>query len=169
MNEETRGNVESGAQLARIIEMEIASRPVSRVLFGGLPLRDGHSSGARIAPSLGQPTRAAARIALGPRVASRTRAAPIRSCSRWGLPCRLRCRTRGALLPHRFTLAVTLAGSGGLLSVALSLKFAALARGFFRRTLSGTACPWSPDFPLKPAFRHWTQAAVRPTDREGVG
>jgi len=33
-------------------------------------------------------------------------AAPIRSCSRWGLPCRLRCRKRGALLPHHFTLAV---------------------------------------------------------------
>src|SRR5262249_50037357 len=26
-------------------------------------------------------------------------------CSRWGLPCRCRCRPRGALLPHRFTLA----------------------------------------------------------------
>jgi len=34
------------------------------------------------------------------------RAAPIRSCSRWGLPCRLRRRRRGALLPHRFTLTV---------------------------------------------------------------
>jgi len=33
------------------------------------------------------------------------RAAPIWSCSRWGLPCRLRCRSRGGLLPHRFTLA----------------------------------------------------------------
>jgi len=32
------------------------------------------------------------------------RAAPIRSCSRWGLPCRPRCRVRGALLPHPFTL-----------------------------------------------------------------
>src|SRR5438105_11379604 len=32
-------------------------------------------------------------------------AVPIWSCSRWGLPCRLRCRRRGALLPHRFTLA----------------------------------------------------------------
>src|SRR3954452_8713017 len=32
-------------------------------------------------------------------------AVPIRSCSRWGLPCRFRCRTRGALLPHLFTLA----------------------------------------------------------------
>src|SRR3569623_538117 len=31
-------------------------------------------------------------------------AIPIRSCSRWGLPCRRRCRKRGALLPHLFTL-----------------------------------------------------------------
>ena len=36
--------------------------------------------------------------------ARRLRAVPIRSCSRWGLPCRRRCRRRGALLPHRFTL-----------------------------------------------------------------
>ncbi len=31
-------------------------------------------------------------------------AAPIWSCSRWGLPCRCCCQPRGALLPHRFTL-----------------------------------------------------------------
>jgi hypothetical protein len=36
---------------------------------------------------------------------ARLRAVPIRSCSRWGLPCRQRYRRRGALLPHRFTLA----------------------------------------------------------------
>src|SRR5262245_4177080 len=36
------------------------------------------------------------------------RAVPIRSCSRWGLPCRRRCRWRGALLPHHFTLAAGL-------------------------------------------------------------
>lgn len=47
------------------------------------------------------------------------RPAPIRSCSRWGLPCRDRCRPRGALLPHPFTL--TRPEPGGLLSVALSL------------------------------------------------
>ena len=47
------------------------------------------------------------------------RAAPIRFCSRWGLPCRSRCRNRGALLPHRFTLARE---AGGLFSVALSLR-----------------------------------------------
>ena len=47
---------------------------------------------------------------------------PIWSCSRWGLPCRRRCRNRGALLPHRFTLTAALeSGRGGLFSVALSL------------------------------------------------
>ena len=54
------------------------------------------------------------RLPLRPR-----RAAPTRSCSRWGLPCRARRRARGALLPHPFTLAD--ANAGGLLSVALSL------------------------------------------------
>jgi hypothetical protein len=48
------------------------------------------------------------------------RAAPIRSCSRWGLPCRLRCRRRGALLPHRFTLA-PVEPEAVWFSVALSL------------------------------------------------
>ena len=51
-------------------------------------------------------------------------AAPTWSCSRWGFPCRRRCRRRGALLPHRFTLAAHPAcrgGAGGVLSVALSL------------------------------------------------
>ena len=55
----------------------------------------------------------------------RKAAAPIWSCSRWGLPCRPRCRGRGALLPHPFTLAAgpgrTRRRLGGLLSVALSL------------------------------------------------
>ena len=37
------------------------------------------------------------------------------------MPCRPRCRGRGGLLPHRFTLAG--ANSGGLFSVALSLGF----------------------------------------------
>ncbi len=47
------------------------------------------------------------------------RAAPIRSCSGWGLPCQSCCQACGALLPHRFTL--TAARCGSLFSVALSL------------------------------------------------
>ena len=74
-----------------------ASRPVSRVLSGGMPFRDGHSSGTRIAPRLKQPTRAAAwtsRCRL-----PRHPAAPIWSCSGWGLPCR--SVTRGAVRSYR--------------------------------------------------------------------
>jgi len=47
--------------------------------------------------------------------------APIRSCSRWGLPCHACCQPRGALLPHPFDLAGNRSPPGGLLSVALSL------------------------------------------------
>ena len=45
-------------------------------------------------------------------------AAPIWHCSRWGLPCRSGCPSRGGLLPHLFTLALQ---RGGPFSVALSL------------------------------------------------
>jgi len=45
---------------------------------------------------------------------------PIRPCSAWGLPCPLRFRRSGALLPHPFTLTPGRPG-GGLLSAALSL------------------------------------------------
>jgi hypothetical protein len=37
-----------------------------------------------------------------------------------------------------------------------------------RRTLSGTACPWSPDFPPRQPFG-FAGAAVRPTDRDRHG
>jgi len=63
--------------------------------------RDDHSSRTPVARRIKQPTRTAD---LG-LIRDRSRAVPIRSCSRWGLPCRLRRRKRGALLPHRFTLA----------------------------------------------------------------
>jgi len=68
---------------------------------------------------LARPTRAAARE---PAWRPKPPAAPTWSCSRWGLPCRVRHRPRGALLPHPFTLtSVAEATGGGLLSVALSL------------------------------------------------
>jgi hypothetical protein len=90
-------------------------------------IRDGHSSGMTFARHLEQPTRTASLTPL-PQALSFSRTArvavPIRSCSRWGLPCRFRCRTRGALLPHLFTLAAPKpmgAKAGGSFSVALSL------------------------------------------------
>ncbi len=88
--------------------------------------RDGHSSGTQLALRLKQPTRTAGLTSpRGVIVRRQTRryAVPIRFCSRWGLPCRLHCWKRGALLPHLFTLTrLRLAASpGGSFSVALSL------------------------------------------------
>ena len=56
-----------------------------------------HSSGTFVAKRLEQPTR----IQRGPR-----HRIPIWSCSGRGLPCRLCCHSRGALLPHHFTLTL---------------------------------------------------------------
>ena len=94
---------------------EKARRRVSRVLSRrgtpkALPLGDGHSSGTPVAERLLRPTRAAARRCARRHLcrtssAAVTPAAPTWSCSRWGFPCRHRCRRRGALLPHHFTLA----------------------------------------------------------------
>src|ERR1051326_4677786 len=57
---------------------------------------------------------------------------PIWSCSAGGLPCRPAHAVRGALLPHRFTLASSAlacarAAIGGLFSVALSVASPRLA------------------------------------------
>ena len=99
--------------------------------------------------------------------APRGRAVPIRFCSRWGLPCRRRCRRRGALLPHRFTLAAT-------------IRYAP------RRSLLCGTVPeadrnrhppdvirhrWSmePGLSSPATFRHWRGAAVRPTDSDRNG
>ena len=81
----------------------------------------------------------------GPAAFEAPRVAPIRFCSRRGLPCRRRCRPRGALLPHPFTLAVTLQGLAARdPAVCFLWRF---PWGFPRRTLSGAASAWSPDFP----------------------
>ncbi len=93
-----------------VLERKSARRPVSRVLsapkgWAAIPLGN-----ALLRRSSNQP---------GRRRRAAPYAIPIRSCSRWGLPCRPRCRARGALLPHPFALAAP--KPGGLLSVALSL------------------------------------------------
>ena len=79
------------------------------------------------------------------------RVIPIRSCSRWGLPCRRHCwRARWALTPpfhpykfgkpkKRYTFCCTFPRVGGH------------AR-FPGRKLSGIVFPWSPDFPLLRLF-----------------
>ncbi len=82
----------------------------------GLPCGAGdHSSGTPVAGRLVRPT-----LGLGRAALERPYTWP---CSGWGLPCRSRCRLRGGLLPHRFTLARSgEAGPGGLFSVALSSR-----------------------------------------------
>jgi hypothetical protein len=90
------------------------------------------------------------------------RAAPIRFCSRWGLPCHSRCRERGALLPHRFTLAFPLAGSGGFFSVALSLEL--LPPDVIRHRMS-----MEPGLSSRGDLSALPQAAVRPTDLQRCG
>jgi len=76
--------------------------PVSRVLCRREP--------AMTIP-LGRSLPSASRDLPGRRSGNGSCAVPIWSCSRWGLPCRLRCRSRGALLPHHFTLASPEGGS----------------------------------------------------------
>src|SRR3989440_3766441 len=90
------------------------------------------------------------------------RAVLIRSCSRWGLPCRLRCRKRGALLPHRFTLTAPSPqagrdGSGGLFSVALSLGLR--PPDVIRHRMS-----MEPGLSSRVHLSALTRAAVQPTD-----
>ncbi len=122
---------------------------------------DGHSSGTPVAERLVRPTRAAAR-----RSARHSRegmpAAPTWSCSRWGFPCRRRCRRRGALLPHRFTLAGRPVFRGGP-AVYFLWHF---PWGRPRRALPGTVPPWSPDFP--PSTQR-QRAAIRPSGATNLG
>ncbi len=80
-------------------------------------------------------------------------AAPIRSCSRWGLPCQPCCQGRGALLPPRFTLPFRRACK----EVCFLWHY---PWGRPRRLLAGTVFPWSPDFP-PPRFP--PAAAVQPS------
>ncbi len=76
---------------------------------------------------------------------------PIWSCSKWGLPCHLCLQSRGALLPHHFTL--TKPKFGGIFS-------AALAVGSRLPDVIRHPALWSPDFP-----RLLPTAIARPTQR----
>ena len=126
---------------------ENARRPISRVLSRPL-------AGPWMTIPLGRPLPDASRDLPGRRRRKRAwpapvpcgigrPAAPMRSCSRWGLPCRPRYRRRGALLPHPFTLAGERA-CGARPAVCFLWHF---PWGRPRRALPGTVFPWSPDFP----------------------
>ena len=91
-------------------------------------VENSHSSGTPVA---GMP------LATYPGPAWARHRTPIRSCSRRGLPCRRRCRLRGALLPHHFTL--TPEGAVYFLWHFPSARAA--------RELPGAFAQWSPDFP----------------------
>jgi hypothetical protein len=147
---------------------KIASRPVSRVLYGRrlaattwrpFILGDGCPSPHATNPD-GRPKQAL-KVAL--------RAIPIRFCSRWGLPCRPCRQARGGLLPHPFTLTPPanrpdddrrpIGRRGGLLSVALSLG--SPPPDVIRHRVS-----WSPDFPHARPFG--ACACGRPADWQRV-
>ena len=92
---------------------------------------DGHLSGMAVASHLVRPTRSSddpGRVSL-----------PIWPCSDWGLPCRVRYRPRGGLLPHHFTLTRK---PGGVFSVALSVALR-------RPGVTWQSALWSSDFPRR--------------------
>jgi hypothetical protein len=124
--------------------------PVSRVLSRPSRGGDDHSSGTPVARRLARPTRAAVRKPTC-RPFGR-RAAPIWSCSGWGLPCRSRYRERGALLPHRFTLTGRPKRTGGLVLCCTVPGVAPAGR------YPAPSSPWSPDFP-----RPLRTAVIRPS------
>src|SRR6185295_2788643 len=126
------------------------SRPISRVLSGGLPLRDGHSSGAPLARRLEQPTRAAAGIEPGALSAHDAPNTPRRPYSvllpvGFAVPPpspEARCALTAPFHPCRCGLP----RAGGLFSVALSLGLPPAAVSRHRQSLepglSSTARLW---------------------------
>ncbi len=154
------------------VDGKIARRPVSRVLSGLAQKargRDGHSSGTRIAARLARPTRAAGRerpCVTRSGFPSAPPATPIRSCSRWGLPCRPCCQGRGALLPHRFTRADWPWYEPWGESAVCFLWHCPWGRP--RRPLAGTVFPWSPDFPPPRPGRLRSRRRERSSGRPAV-
>ena len=122
----------------------VGHHPLSRMV------RDGHSSGAMFAHCLEQPTRTASPTSLPRRY-------------RLSANCP-RSRPYSVLLPVWFAMPVPLPDPRCALTApfhpccpSLSGREAVRSLWHFpwgcpRRTLSGTVCRWSPDFPLQPPF-----------------
>jgi len=101
---------------------------------------DGHLSGVAVASHLVRPTRSSndpGRVSL-----------LIWPCSDRGLPCHARYRTRGGLLPHRFTLTLWIQGRSVLCGPVPSPRGAQALPG-------GLPCGARTflEWPLKPATR----------------
>jgi hypothetical protein len=108
-------------------------------------VENSHSSGTHVAVRLERPTRKLARAARR----GRTRSASLFGLAPSGVyRAANRYRSRGALLPHLFTLAVAARGPrlGGMFSVALSV-------GSRPPGVTWHPALWSPDFPPRRSSR----------------
>lgn len=135
-----------------------ARGPVSRVLSMHLRALGDHSSRPGLATRLKQPTRT-----VGPKQpcdALTSRAIPIRSCSRWGLPCRCCCQ-HNAVRSYR-TLSLSPGRSRGRPAFCGTFPKQAPLRTPARRTLSGTVALWSPDFPPPYKYKAYKCSGGRP-------
>ena len=131
------------------MKRQLACKPGS--VHKGCPLLDDHSSGAPVARRFVQPTRAAGRKQPWvPKHPCRPYSVLLQVGFAWPIPV-----TRDAVRSYR-TFSPLPRKRGGLFLWHFPW-------GCPRRTLSGTLIPWSPDFPLPPAFRHLKRAAIRPT------
>jgi len=136
------------------------SQPISRVLDGMrkcVRMRDGHSSGTPIARRLKQPTRTAGSGPI-PKLALAHGFAP----SLFGLApdgvCPAADVAAGAVRSYR-----TISPLPQLIEHAVAVCFLWHCPWVrTRRMLSGTACPWSPDFSSPATFRF--RRSGRPTD-----
>ena len=153
-----------GVPPGALISHQPACKPGSGWRAKSLHARDGHSSGTPVTRRLKQPTRTAG-PGQDPEAYARAkaRAVPIRSCSRWGLPCRRRCRRRGALLPHRFTLAAAKRNAPRRFVLCGTVPGLASAGCYPAPFVRGARTFLPGDLSV------FAGAAVRPTDRTGNG
>ena len=127
--------------------------------------RDGHSSGTPVARRLQQPTRTARSDTIPKRFAlAREALAPSLFGLAPGGVCRAAGVAAGAVRSYRTVSPLPRYTQRS--AAVCSLWHFPWTRA--RRTLSGTVCPWSPDFPPRRPFG-FAGAAARPTDERGMG
>ena len=154
------GGRPAGFRRAPLVRCQPACKPGSGGPANQVRRRDGHSSGTPVTRRLKQPTRTAGSGHDPEAFASR--------------------RPYSVLLPVGFAVPPALPPTRCALTAPFhpchgkTLRAAAVCSLWHcpwvrtRRTLSGTACPWSPDFPPRRPFG-FAGAAVRPTDIPGMG